>query len=80
MSYLQKYGYTPVAEEIASRIQAVSAGLDKLVSAEVLKRCFSLMDLTTLKTNDTAESVAKLVNKANLLTVEYPDYPLPASI
>ena len=80
MSYLQKYGYTPVAEEIASRIQSVSAGLDKLVSAEVLKRCFSLMDLTTLKTNDTAESVAKLVNKANLLTVEYPDYPLPASI
>ena len=39
-----------------------------------------MMDLTTLKTNDTVASVSKLVDKANRLTVEYPDYPLPASI
>ena len=80
MDYLQKYGYTPVEEEVAARIQAVGANLDGLSTPEVLKKCFSMMDLTTLKTNDTVASVSKLVDKANRLTVEYPDYPLPASI
>ena len=80
MDYLQKYGYTPVAEEVAARIQAIGANLDGLCTPEVLKQCFSMMDLTTLKTNDTVASVSKLVDKANRLPVEFPDYPLPASI
>ena len=80
MDYLDKYGYTPVEEEVASRIQAIAANLDGLATPEVLKQCFSLMDLTTLKTNDTEASVRKLVDKANRLAAEYPDYPLPASI
>ena len=80
MDYLDKYGYTPVEQEVAARIQAIAANLDGLATPEVLKKCFSLMDLTTLKTNDTVASVEKLVDKANRLVVEYPDYPLPASI
>lgn len=80
MDYLLKYGYAPNGEEIATRIQAVASNLDGLATPEVLKRCFSLMDLTTLKTNDTVASVCKLVDKTNRLTREFPDYPLPASI
>ena len=80
MDYLLKYGYTPFEGEVASRIQAIVSNLDGLATPEVLKRCFSLMDLTTLKTNDTAASVAKLVDKTNRLVSEYPSYPLPASI
>ncbi|MBR5724967.1 MAG: deoxyribose-phosphate aldolase [Bacteroidales bacterium] len=80
MDYLDKYGYAPVEQEVAARIQAVAANLDGLATPEVLKKCFSLMDLTTLKSNDTVASVEKLVDKANRLVVEYPDYPLPASI
>ena len=80
MDYLEKYGYAPVEEEVASRIQAIAANLEGLATPDVLKRCFSLMDLTTLKTNDTAESVCKLVDKVTRLTQEYPSYPLPASI
>ena len=80
MDYLEKYGYTPVEEEVASRIEAVASNLEGLATPEVLKRCFSLMDLTTLKTQDTVASVCKLVDKANRLVTEYPDYPLPASI
>jgi len=38
------------------------------------------MDLTTLKSNDTPESVCKLVDKVNRLPAEFPDYPLPASV
>ena len=80
MDYLEKYGYTPVEEEIAARIQAVADRAEELATPEVLKRCFSLMDLTTLKTQDTVESVCKLVDKVTRLTKEYPSYPLPASI
>ena len=71
MDYLQKYGYTPVEEEVAARIQAIGANLDGLSTPEVLKKCFSMMDLTTLKTNDTVASVSKLVDKANRLATEF---------
>lgn len=47
---------------------------------EILKKCFSFMDLTTLHTEDTPESVRKLVDKVTVLTKEYPSYPLPASV
>lgn len=80
MDYLQKYNYVPSEETISRRIQAIAGSLESVVSPEVLKKCFSLMDLTTLHTNDTDESVLKLVRKVNDLPSRYPDYPLPASI
>ncbi len=80
MDLLQKYGYTPSEEEVAARIEAIAANLNGLATPEVFKKCFSFMDLTTLKPDDTVESVCRLVDKANRLAEEYPDYPLPASI
>lgn len=47
---------------------------------EILKKCFGFMDLTTLKTEDTEESVKALVDKVTEFHRLYPDYPLPASI
>ncbi|MBQ1656015.1 MAG: deoxyribose-phosphate aldolase [Bacteroidales bacterium] len=80
MNYLEKYGYTPDEEKIAAGIKAIADNLDQLCSPEVLKQCFSIMDLTTLSTSDTVESVSKLVDKVNKLAEAYPDYPAPASI
>jgi len=80
MDYLVKYGYTPDEEAIASRLRAIAADRNTMATPEVLKKCFSLMDLTTLKSNDTVASVCKLVDKVTRLTEEYPSYPLPASI
>ncbi|MCR5351825.1 MAG: deoxyribose-phosphate aldolase [Bacteroidales bacterium] len=80
MDILEKYGYTPNEEAVASRIQALDAQKGVQATPEVLKKCFSLMDLTTLKSNDTVSSVCKLVDKVTRLTQEYPAYPLPASI
>ena len=80
MNYLEKYGYTPEEEKIAAGIKAIADNLDQLCSPEVLKQCFSIMDLTTLSTSDTVESVSKLVDKVNKLAEAYPDYPAPASI
>lgn len=42
--------------------------------------CFSLMDVTTLNSGDTVDSVNRLVDKVNSLKRDYPQYPLPASI
>ena len=80
MDYLEKYGYTPDEEKISAAIQAIAGNLDGLCSPQVLKSCFSMMDLTTLHSNDTPASVAKLVEKVNKLPDSYPDYPAPASI
>ncbi len=80
MDYLSKYGYTPNAEAIEHALELIASNLDKVVSEEVLKTCFSMMDLTSLKNNDTPSSIIKLVDKVNALQEEYPDYPLPASI
>ena len=58
----------------------IAANLDNLASEQVYKDCFSMMDLTTLKTDDTPASVKKLVNKVNTFRQTRPDWPLPASI
>lgn len=75
-----KYGYTPDPEAIDSNLQMISSRLDEVTTPEVLKLCFSLMDLTTLRTNDTAQTVEKLVRKVNGFAKDYPEYPLPASV
>lgn len=80
MDLLQKYGYCPDADGINERINAALAIMETVSSPEVFKKCFSLMDLTTLHMDDTVESVKKLVDKANGIREKFPDYPLPASI
>ena len=80
MTLLQKYGYAPVQEDIDKSLELISRSIDSLTSKEVLKTCFSMMDLTSLKSDDTPESIAKFVAKVNCFPAEYPDYPMPASI
>lgn len=80
MDLLNKYGYALSGEEIASRIKTVEDNLPETAAPDVLKLCFSIMDLTTLKSNDTRASVKALVEKANGVREAFPGYPLPASI
>ena len=80
MELFTKYGYAPDREAIARHLELIASNLDNVVSNDVLKECFSLMDLTTLSPKDTPASVAKLVEKVNSFAVDYPDYPLPASV
>ena len=79
MELAAKYGYAPEKEAIARNLELIASGLDQVVSNEVLKECFSIMDLTTLSPKDTPASVKKLVEKVNSFAVDYPNYPLPAS-
>lgn len=80
MDYITKYGYTPNRETIGRALDIIAANLENVASEQVYKDCFSMMDLTTLKTDDTPQSVTKLVNKVNTFRESYPEWPLPASI
>lgn len=80
VDYLNKYGYTPDREAIGRALEIIAANLENVASEQVYKDCFSMMDLTTLKTDDTPASVTKLVNKVNVFQDSYPEWPLPASI
>lgn len=80
MDLLTKYGYAPDQEAIARALEVMASNLENVGSEQVYKDCFSMMDLTTLKTDDTPASVEKLVNKVNSFNETYPEWPLPASI
>ena len=80
MDFLTKYGYAPDQEAMTRALDMIAANLDKVASEQVYKDCFSMMDLTTLKTDDTPASVLKLVNKVNDFQLARPDWPLPASV
>ena len=80
MELYAKYGYAPDKEAIARHLELIASGLEQVVSNEVLKECFSIMDLTTLSPKDTPSSVRKLVEKVNSFAADYPAYPLPASV
>jgi deoxyribose-phosphate aldolase len=80
MELFTKYGYAPDKEAIARHLELIASNLEEVVSNDVLKECFSIMDLTTLSPKDTPSSVRKLVEKVNSFAVDYPNYPLPASI
>ena len=80
MTYSEKYAYTPDQEEMGRALQQLASNLDNFASEHVYKDCFSMMDLTTLKTDDTPASVSKLVAKVNAFQNDYPEWPLPASI
>ncbi len=77
---MEKYGYEPNIEKIGDFLNRIASNLDAVNTEEVLKKCFSMMDLTSLKSNDTPDSIARLVNKVNEFSIQYPTYPLPASV
>ena len=78
--FLTKYGYAPDQEAMGRALELIASNLDNIASEQVYKECFSMMDLTTLKTDDTPASVTKLVNKVNSFNETYPEWPLPASL
>lgn len=80
MSYSEKYGYSVNIAEIERSLEAISRNISSIKSKEVLLKCFSMMDLTTLKNDDTPSSVSRFTAKVAAYREAYPDYPLPASI
>lgn len=77
---LKEYGYAPDKEAIDHGLEMIAANAETMMSAQVLKDCLSMIDLTSLKTEDTPASITALVEKVNGFSKEFPGYPLPASI
>ena len=80
MNYLEKYGYSPDRDAIGRAIEMIAANMENIATEQVYKDCFSMMDLTTLKTDDTPASVTKLVEKVNVFHNTFPEWPYPASV
>lgn len=80
MNYSQKYGYNLTTEQIDSAIARIIEKSAGKMSKDMLKACFSMMDLTSLNNNDTPSSIASFVGKVTAYHKEYPTYPLPASV
>lgn len=78
--YFDKYGYYPKPEEIDAAIGNISANIDGFMTEDVLKNCFSMLDVTSLKTNDTDASISALVDKVNEFPGKFPGWPYPASV
>ena len=78
--FFEKYNFSLDVEKNGRSLEILSSGLESLMTPAKLRTCFSLMDLTTLRANDTAASVRALVEKVNSLETACPDYPLPASV
>ena len=75
-----KYGFVPDKEEMDRTLERIASNLSDFNNPEVLKQCFSMMDLTSLKSDDTPASILRLVEKVNAFAKDYPSYPMPASI
>lgn len=78
--YFAEYGYTPDKEAMDRALDMTAKNLANVISKKVLLSCFSMMDVTSLKTDDTPASIVKLVGKVDGLKEAYPEYPEPASI
>ncbi len=80
MDLLEKYAYTPDEADVNARIEDLKSRLDAFSTPEVYRNCFSMMDLTTLKSNDTPSSVKAFVERLQAFTGAFPAWPLPASV
>lgn len=77
---LKKYDYAPDKVAIDHALEIIAKNADSVISQDVLKECLSMIDLTSLRTEDTPASITKLVEKVNAFHGSFPGYALPASI
>lgn len=83
MEYLNRmnaFGTGPSDAELAALIERARERAARNETAEVYKRCFAALDLTTLSVTDSALSVRGFVEKALALEAEFPQMPAPASV
>ena len=78
--FFEKYGYRPDKESIDRNLELIASNMDSAVTPDILKDCFGMMDLTSLKNDDTPSGILRLVSKVDAFKGVYPAYPNPASI
>lgn len=80
-SKVLKESQVPVDREfIKSEIEKISEKIPELKNQEVYARIFNCIDLTTLNTTDSQNSVTGFIQRVNDFDNEYPQYPNVAAV
>jgi len=80
MKTLSEMNLTVDEREVREKLLALPQSSDRTADKELLRKIFSLIDLTTLSERDNAENVGQLCDKVNLMVEAYPSFPSVAAI
>lgn len=80
MKILSDFNHIVDAKEVEQLLEKIRSNLPSKSDKELLKRIFSLIDLTTLSERDNIENVSQMCEKVNLLGESYPSMPVIAAI
>jgi deoxyribose-phosphate aldolase len=80
MKILNDFNTTVDADEVARLLGRIREHIPSPDNKELLKKIFSLIDLTTLSERDNIENVTALCEKINMLSDAYPSMPAVAAI
>jgi deoxyribose-phosphate aldolase len=80
MKILSDFNMTVNADEVSQVLDRVKEQIPSGEDKDLLKKIFSLIDLTTLSERDNIKNVAALCEKVNLLSEAYPSMPAVAAV
>lgn len=80
MKILSEFNLHVNEEEVDRHLEQLKARMPDPTDKELLKKIFSLIDLTTLSERDNIENVSRLCEKVNMLGDSYPSMPSVAAI
>jgi deoxyribose-phosphate aldolase len=80
MKILSDFNITVDAAEVARLLVKIKGLVPSPEDKELLKKLFSLIDLTTLSERDNIENVTELCRKLNMLSEAYPSMPAVAAV
>ncbi|MFH0759336.1 MAG: deoxyribose-phosphate aldolase [Bacteroidota bacterium] len=80
MKILSDFNMTVDADEVTRVLDRVKEQIPSGDNKDLLKKIFSLIDLTTLSERDNIKNVAAMCEKVNLLSESYPSMPAVAAV
>ena len=79
-NFFNKYNNDFLKEKINQKVSVIANNSHQYASAETLKQIFSLIDLTSLNTEDNCNNISDMCNKVNNFKAKYPDMPNVAAL
>lgn len=80
MKILSDFDFSVDTQDVEQNLEQIRQSLPLAGDKDVLKKIFSLIDLTTLSEQDNIENITRLCEKVNMLTETYPSVRGPAAI
>lgn len=80
MKILSDFDLTVTTEEVEKQLDQIRSNLPPSDDKEILKKIFSLIDLTTLSEKDNIRNVTQMCERVNMLPEAYPSVPNVAAI